>query len=89
MEKETHIFSDKLKPYVCLYLCMQSLKGNILESVLTILCVPLNLPFYLFILNPWVKLILKNTAVVIAKKHSSDIKQFNMQCRKKTLLELN
>lgn len=37
MEKEKHIFSDKLKPYVCLYLCIQSLKGNILESVPTIL----------------------------------------------------
>lgn len=67
MEKEKHIFSDKLKPYVCLYLCMQSLKGDILESVPTILCVPLNLPFYLFILTHWVKLSIKNTAVVIAK----------------------
>lgn len=37
MEKENLIFSDKLKSYVCLYLCTQSLKGNILESVPTIL----------------------------------------------------
>lgn len=37
MEKEQHIFSDKLKSYVFLYLCMQSLKGNILGSVPTIL----------------------------------------------------
>lgn len=67
MEKEKHIFSDKLKPYVCLYLCIQSLNGNISESVPTILCAPLNPPFYCFVLTPWVKLSIKNTVVVIAK----------------------